>query len=99
MPSGYLRVYRFRRIERQLILNEPSNKNTDEKAQHQIECETQGILLCEIHLLRAYAGSLPLYNSTRARFLEDIRDLENPALSNEQKIQTIARMNRFWSFL
>lgn len=66
---------------------------------HQTECETQGILLCEVHLLRAYARSLPLQNSTRARFMEDIRDLENPNLSSEQKIQTIARMNRFWSFL
>lgn len=70
-----------------------------DNVQHQIECETQGILLCEIHLLRSYAGSLPLRNSTRARFLEDIRDLENPVLSNEQKIQTIARIIRFWSFL
>lgn len=67
--------------------------------QYQIECETQGILLCEVHLLRAYARSLPLQNSTRARFLEDIRDLENPGLNNEQKIQTIARMTRFWKFL
>lgn len=66
---------------------------------HQTECETQGILLCEVHLLRAYARSLPLQNSTRARFMEDIRDLENPNLSSKQKIQTIARMNRFWSFL
>ncbi|EPB83757.1 hypothetical protein HMPREF1544_09498 [Mucor circinelloides 1006PhL] len=95
----------LRRIERQLIVMEPIHKEKGELNewssgnQHQIECETQGILLCEVHLLRAYARSLPLQNSTRARFLEDIRDLENPSLTNEQKIQTIARMTRFWKFL
>ncbi|CEP10749.1 hypothetical protein [Parasitella parasitica] len=96
----------LRRIERQLIVMEPIQKDKGEldewsssNDQHQIECETQGILLCEVHLLRAYARSLPLRNSTRARFLEDIRDLENPSLTNEQKIQTIARMSRFWKFL
>ncbi|KAI8644849.1 ATP synthase regulation protein NCA2-domain-containing protein [Parasitella parasitica] len=96
----------LRRIERQLIVVEPIQNDKGElnewsssNDQHQIECETQGILLCEVHLLRAYARSLPLRNSTRARFLEDIRDLENPSLTNEQKIQTIARMSRFWSFL
>lgn len=95
----------LRRIERQLIVMEPIHQEKGELNewssgnQHQIECETQGILLCEVHLLRAYARSLPLQNSTRARFLEDIRDLENPSLTNEQKIQTIARMSRFWKFL
>ncbi|KAL9554144.1 hypothetical protein MBANPS3_002944 [Mucor bainieri] len=95
----------LRRIERQLIVMEPIHQEKGELNewsngnQHQTECETQGILLCEVHLLRAYARSLPLQNSTRARFLEDIRDLENPSLTNEQKIQTIARMSRFWKFL
>ncbi|CAO3642350.1 unnamed protein product [Mucor hiemalis] len=98
----------LRRIERQLILNEPIPKGgdlgewkvlSDEDMEHQTECETQGILICEVHLLRAYANTLPLRNSTRARFMEDIRDLENPKLTSEQKIQTIARMNRYWSFL
>ncbi|GAN08581.1 ATP synthase regulation protein NCA2 [Mucor ambiguus] len=95
----------LRRIERQLVVMEPIHQEKGElnewssNNQHQTECETQGILLCEVHLLRAYARSLPLQNSTRARFLEDIRDLENPSLTNEQKIQTIARMSRFWKFL
>lgn len=98
----------FRRIERQLILNKPIPKGgdlsewkvlSDEDMEHQTECETQGILICEVHLLRAYANTLPLRNSTRARFMEDIRDLENPKLTSEQKILTIARMNRYWSFL
>lgn len=64
-----------------------------------MDCETQGILLCEVHLLRAYAHHLPSQNSTRARFLEDLRDLENINLTTEQKIQTIARMYRFYKFL
>ncbi|KAI9268395.1 ATP synthase regulation protein NCA2-domain-containing protein [Helicostylum pulchrum] len=93
----------LRRIERQLIhdsteLNEWTVSGEEDRA-NQAECEAQGILLCEVHLLRAYACSLPLRNSTRARFMEDVRDLENTDLTSEQKIQTIARMNRFWSFL
>ncbi|KAG2234461.1 hypothetical protein INT48_004840 [Thamnidium elegans] len=93
----------LRRIERQLIydskeLNEWTVSGEEDRA-NQAECEAQGILLCEVHLLRAYARSLPLRNSTQARFMEDVRDLENTDLTSEQKIQTIARMNRFWSFL
>ncbi|KAI8997768.1 ATP synthase regulation protein NCA2-domain-containing protein [Pilobolus umbonatus] len=104
----------LRRIERQLIVNGPdqhqemgewrnrtSNKGDNEfyKSNQHTECVVQGILLCEVHLLRAYASSLLSKNSSRDRFLEDVRDLENPNLTNNQKIQTIARMSRFWSFL
>lgn len=79
-------------------MNEWTVSDEEDRA-NQAECEAQGILLCEVHLLRAYARTLPLRNSTRARFMEDVRDLENTDLTSEQKIQTIARMNRFWSFL
>lgn len=96
-----------RRIERQLIIRTPQQPSSEwqqrtmisEKDRLQADCETQGLLLCEIHLLRAYATTLPTRKNTRARFLEDIRDLENPNLTNTQKIQTIARMCRFWNFL
>ncbi|KAG1458269.1 hypothetical protein G6F55_005447 [Rhizopus delemar] len=97
----------LRRIERQLIIRTPQQPSSEwqqrtmisEKDRLQADCETQGLLLCEIHLLRAYATTLPTRKNTRARFLEDIRDLENPNLTNTQKIQTIARMCRFWNFL
>ncbi|KAG1189820.1 hypothetical protein G6F35_014029 [Rhizopus arrhizus] len=97
----------LRRIERQLIIRAPQQQSSEwqqrtmisEKDRLQADCETQGLLLCEIHLLRAYATTLPTRKNTRARFLEDIRDLENPSLTNTQKIQTIARMCRFWNFL
>ncbi|KAI9272510.1 ATP synthase regulation protein NCA2-domain-containing protein [Sporodiniella umbellata] len=96
----------LRRIDRQLIvrtpqteLNEWQTKAADQKDQLQADCETQGLLLCEIHLLRSYATALPTKNNMRARFLEDIRDLENANLTNNQKTQTIARMCRFWTFL
>ncbi|RCH83479.1 hypothetical protein CU097_001081, partial [Rhizopus azygosporus] len=105
----------LRRIERQLIIRTPPQQlsewhmsasqawrqemKTNDENMLQADCETQGLLLCEVHLLRAYASTLPSRNNTRARFLEDIRDLENPNLSNAQKIQTIARMSRFWKFI
>ncbi|KAI8375111.1 ATP synthase regulation protein NCA2-domain-containing protein [Choanephora cucurbitarum] len=98
----------LRRIERQLTVNEPIHRGEanewklanvqGETNTHQIECETQGILLCEVHLLRAYARLLPRQNSIQARFLEDVRDLENPNLTNEQKVKTVARIVRFWQF-
>ncbi|KAG1470962.1 hypothetical protein G6F56_002391 [Rhizopus delemar] len=96
----------LRRIERQLIIRTPQTelsewqqRTSSEQDRVQEDCETQGLLLCEIHLLRSYAVILPTKNNTRARFLEDIRDLENPLLTNNQKIQTVARMCRFWNFL
>lgn len=64
-----------------------------------MDCETQGILLCEVDLLRSYARHLPSRNSMRDLFIEDLRDLENPRLSTSQKLQTIHRMSRSWPFL
>jgi nuclear-control-of-ATPase protein 2 len=67
--------------------------------QTQLDCESQGKLICEVHLLRSYARCLPTRNSVRDLFIEDLRDLENPRLSISQKLQTINRMSRSWSFL
>jgi nuclear-control-of-ATPase protein 2 len=100
----------LRRIERQLILNQTNsnemgewsvNSNDDANVlkKRQQQCETQGILLCETHLLRSLAKCIPVRDSMRDRFIEDLRDLENPQLTNQQKIQTIDRMTRFWGFL
>lgn len=80
-----------RRLERLLTLSYSK--------ENELDCETQGILLCEVHLLRSYAAYLPSRNSIRDLFIEDLRDLENPKLSITQKLQTINRMSRSWSFL
>ncbi|OAD07978.1 hypothetical protein MUCCIDRAFT_158221 [Mucor lusitanicus CBS 277.49] len=81
----------IRRLERLLTLSYSK--------ENELDCETQGILLCEVHLLRSYAAYLPSRNSVRDLFIEDLRDLENPKLSITQKLQTINRMSRTWSFL
>ncbi|KAK4513745.1 40S ribosomal protein [Mucor velutinosus] len=81
----------IRRLERLLTLSYSK--------ENELDCETQGILLCEVHLLRSYAVYLPSRNSMRDLFIEDLRDLENPKLSIIQKLQTINRMCRSWSFL
>ncbi|GAN08728.1 ATP synthase regulation protein NCA2 [Mucor ambiguus] len=81
----------IRRLERLLTLSYSE--------ENELDCETQGIILCEVHLLRSYAAYLPSRNSIRDLFIEDLRDLENPKLSITQKLQTINRMSRSWSFL
>lgn len=65
----------------------------------QLDCEGQGTLLCEVHLLRTYALRLPKRNSVRELFFEDLRDLENPNLQVNQKLLIISRMGRSWDFL
>ena len=70
-----------------------------EENYQRMSCETQGILMCEVYLLRVYAQGLPSRDSIRDLFLEDLRDLENPKLTVIQKLQTITRMSRTWPFL
>ena len=80
----------FRRIDRLLTLD-----------QHEVElnCESQGQLLCELLLLRNEARYLPRRQGIRESFLEDVRDLEARQLNKIQKKETILRMYRSWSFL
>lgn len=80
----------YRRIER--LFNLASESNV-------LDCESQGKLLCEVHLLRSFVTHLPTKHSVRDLFLEDLRDLENPRLTIKQKLETIERMTRSWSFL
>ncbi|ORZ08969.1 ATP synthase regulation protein NCA2-domain-containing protein [Absidia repens] len=80
----------LRRIDRLFTLDPDGNELT---------CESQGVLLCELLLLRNYAQYLPTRNSIRELFIEDIRDLETVRLSKMQKKETIGRMYRSWKFL
>ncbi|KAI8098649.1 ATP synthase regulation protein NCA2-domain-containing protein [Halteromyces radiatus] len=80
----------LRRIERLFTLD--TNKT-------ELSCESQGVLLCELLLLRNYAQYLPTRNSVRELFLEDIRDLEAVRLDKQQKKETIIRMHHSWRFL
>lgn len=109
----YINIF-CRRVERLFNLSSTNqaiptvNKNdgltiltstNDNIQQQQLDCESQGVLLCEVHLLRSYALYLPTRNSIRDLFIQDLRDLEDPNLTIGQKLQTIERMSRSWSFL
>ncbi|KAI9028196.1 ATP synthase regulation protein NCA2-domain-containing protein [Phycomyces nitens] len=92
----------LRRVERLLNLGSLSETRDDSKLDSDdglLSCESQGTLLCEVHLLRSYAHGLPNRNSMRELFMQDLRDLEDPKLTRTQKIQTVARMYRYWGFL
>ncbi|KAF7721550.1 Nuclear control of ATPase protein 2 [Apophysomyces ossiformis] len=82
----------IRRIDR--ILNLAVEHDNDQL----LDCQTQGSLLYEVHLLRSYTNCLPKRHAIRELFIEDLRDLENPELTQMQKLRTIARMNRFYTF-
>ncbi|CAG8778887.1 3593_t:CDS:2, partial [Gigaspora rosea] len=59
----------------------------------------QGLVLCHVHQLRSCSLHLPTKNNLRKRFLEDLRDLEDPSMTVNQKILTCERMRRCWAFL
>ncbi|KAI9266830.1 ATP synthase regulation protein NCA2-domain-containing protein [Phascolomyces articulosus] len=85
----------MRRVERLFNLASVDVKPEEE----QLDCESHGILICEIHLLRIYALQLPRRHSIRDHFMEDLRDLENPKLTVAQKLNVVTRMSRSWDFL
>ncbi|CAJ0909446.1 15377_t:CDS:2 [Entrophospora sp. SA101] len=80
----------LRQAERILVKNYNSTKLT---------YTAHGLLLCHVHHLRIYSSYLPSKNSLQTRFLNDLRDLDNPSFSVQQKILTCERMWRFWGFL
>ncbi|CAJ0626372.1 2658_t:CDS:2 [Entrophospora sp. SA101] len=83
-------AYMGKQAERILVKNYNSTKLT---------YTAHGLLLCHVHHLRIYSSYLPSKNSLQTRFLNDLRDLDNPSFSVQQKILTCERMWRFWGFL
>ncbi|KAI9318761.1 ATP synthase regulation protein NCA2-domain-containing protein [Dichotomocladium elegans] len=84
----------MRRVQRLFDLSLVERQNHED-----LKCESQGTLLCEVHLLRIYAQQLPRRRSIRDHFLEDLRDLEDTHLTVTQKLSVISRMSRTWDFL
>ncbi|BFZ61364.1 Nuclear control of ATPase protein 2 [Saitoella coloradoensis] len=60
------------------------------KAHDKLPYKDQGLLLCEVHLLREYAKRLP--EDIKAEFLEDLSDLEGRKLGVKRQRRTIDRM-------
>lgn len=82
-----------RRIER-LLVSQPREANP---AANSLTALTTGLLLISVARLRAFAEtSLPSGSRLREGFLEDVDDLEDPAMPREEKLRVVERMWRSW---
>ncbi|KAJ6601330.1 NCA2-domain-containing protein [Mycena vulgaris] len=83
----------MRRIER-LLVSQPRVADSTSNA---LTALTTGLLLISVTRLRAFAeSSLPNGSRLREGFLEDVGDLEDPAMPREEKLRVIERMWRSW---
>jgi hypothetical protein len=65
-----------------------------------LDGQTHGLLILYLASLRQYAEqSLPQKSRIREAFLDDLSDLEDPALGKEDKLMVIGRMWRSWGGL
>lgn len=60
---------------------------------------TQGLILCEVHLLRTFASRLTRSEGLRDNVLEDLREIEESSLTVHQRLRTTERMYRTYGFL
>ena len=82
---------RRRRIERLLISAHAGTSGGG------VDSRTSGLLLLLTTRLRSYAElCLPAHSRLRAGFLEDVADLEDPALGRAQKLRVVDRMWNAW---
>ncbi|KAG2361507.1 ATP synthase regulation protein NCA2-domain-containing protein [Suillus spraguei] len=89
----------MRRIERLLLFQPKLHHRHNVETAHSdtIPALTTGLLVLSLAHLREYAlTSLPARSRLREGFLEDIEDLEDPALSRSEKLRIIDRMWKSW---
>ena len=67
------------------------------KSDETFSIQDEGLLLCQIHLLRKTSSMLR--GEERERFREDLADLEKKEFTTEQKMKSIERMYRNYKFL
>ncbi|KAG0199325.1 Nuclear control of ATPase protein 2 [Mortierella sp. GBA30] len=60
---------------------------------------TQGLILCEVHLLRTFAARLTRSEGLRDKVMEDLREIEENSLTVHQRLRTTKRMYRTYGFL
>ncbi|GBE85062.1 NCA2-domain-containing protein [Sparassis crispa] len=91
---------KMRRIERILVAQPKSHHNRQHSStprDMQIPALTSGLLLLSLSHLRTYAEKhLPANSRLREGFLEDVTDLEDPALGRAEKLRVLDRMWRSW---
>ncbi|KAG0354447.1 ATP synthase regulation protein NCA2-domain-containing protein [Gamsiella multidivaricata] len=61
--------------------------------------KTQGLILCEVHLLRTFAARLTRQEGLRDKVMEDLREIEESSLTVHQRLRTTKRMYRTYGFL
>ncbi|KAF8948967.1 Nuclear control of ATPase protein 2 [Haplosporangium gracile] len=61
--------------------------------------KTQGLILCEVHLLRTFAARLTRNEGLRDKVMEDLREIEESSLTVHQRLRTTKRMYRTYGFL
>ncbi|KAF9083805.1 Nuclear control of ATPase protein 2 [Mortierella sp. GBA35] len=61
--------------------------------------KTQGLILCEVHLLRTFAARLTRHEGLRDKVMEDLREIEESSLTVHQRLRTTERMYRTYGFL
>ncbi|KAF9996573.1 Nuclear control of ATPase protein 2 [Entomortierella chlamydospora] len=61
--------------------------------------KTQGLILCEVHLLRTFAARLTRSEGLRDKVMEDLREIEESSLTIHQRLRTTKRMYRTYGFL
>ncbi|KAJ7665207.1 NCA2-domain-containing protein [Mycena polygramma] len=83
----------MRRIERLLV----SQPRVAGPSNNSLTALTTGLLLISVTRLRTFAeSSLPTGSRLREGFLEDVGDLEDPAMPREEKLRVVERMWRSW---
>ncbi|KAF9289825.1 Nuclear control of ATPase protein 2 [Mortierella alpina] len=60
---------------------------------------TQGLILCEVHLLRTFAARLTRADGLQDKVMEDLREIEESSLTVHQRLRTANRMYRSYGFL
>ncbi|KAJ7757473.1 NCA2-domain-containing protein [Mycena metata] len=87
----------MRRIERLLVSQPRLTSSRDDETSHSLSPLTTGLLLISVTRLRTFAeSSLPRGSRLREGFLEDVGDLEDPAMPREEKLRVVERMWRSW---
>ncbi|KAK7063809.1 ATP synthase regulation protein NCA2-domain-containing protein [Favolaschia claudopus] len=86
----------MRRIER-LLVSQPRVGGPGPATSSLLSPLTTGLLLISVTRLRTFAEtSLPRSSRLREGFLEDVGDLEDPAMPREEKLRVVERMWRSW---
>ncbi|KAG0333870.1 Nuclear control of ATPase protein 2 [Podila humilis] len=67
--------------------------------QGKVPYKTQGLILCEVHLLRTFACRLTRSEGLQDKVMEDLREIEESSLTVKQRLRSAKRMYRSYGFL